>query len=124
MRLKKEETTQVEIVFKLSPKEMRRVMTAIMDHVMEDFKGKPEKALPREIVVPMLKRCASFNDMMRINYNGVTYKLSDEFSFSHECQSSADREKLYDSYNSFMMTTEFTTSLGNKNKPTFRVWYK
>lgn len=124
MRLKKEETTQAEIVFKLSPKEMRRVMTAIMDHVMEDFRGKPEMALPREIVVPMLKRCASFNDMMRINYNGVTYKLSDEFSYNSRERSSSDREKFLSTYNTFMMTMEFTTLLGNKNKPTFRVWYK
>jgi hypothetical protein len=124
MRLKKEEKTEVEIVFKLSPKEMRRVMTTIMDYVMEDFKGKQEMALPREIVVPMLKRCASFNDMMRINYNGVTYKLSDEFSYNNHERSSSDREKFLSTYNTFMMTMEFTTSLGNKNKPTFRVWYK
>jgi hypothetical protein len=124
MRLKKEEKTEVEIVFKLSPKEMRRVMTTIMDHVMEDFKGKPEMALPREIVVPMLKRCASFNDMMRINYNGVTYKLSDDFSYNNQDRSSSARKKFLDTYNTFVMTTEFTASSGNKHKPSFRVWYK
>lgn len=124
MRLKKEETTQVEIMFKLSPREMRKVMTTIMDHVMEDLKGKTEKALPREIVVPMFKRCTSFNDMMRINYNGVMYKLSDEFSYNNQDRSSSAREKFLNTYNTFMMTTEFTTSSGNKNKPTFRVWYK
>lgn len=124
MRLKKEETTHTEIMFKLSPKEMRKVMTDIMDHVMDDFKGKPEKALPREIIVPMFKRCVSFNDMMRINYNGVTYKISDDFSYNNQDRSSAAREKFLNTYNTFMMTTEFTTSSGNKNNPLFRVWYK
>ena len=122
MRLKKEEKTEAEIMFKLSPVEMKNVMTAIMDHVMDDFKGRAGKALPREIIVPLLKRCASFNDMMRINYNGVTYKLSDDFSFTQE--RSSDRDKFLSKYNTFMMETEFTSSSGKKHNPLFRVWYK
>ena len=111
-------------MFKLSPVEMKNLMTAIMDHVMEDFKGREGKALPREIIVPMLKRCASFNDMMRINYNGVTYKLSDEFSYNNHERSSSDRKKFLSKYNTFMMETEFTSSSGKKHNPLFRVWYK
>ena len=102
-RINDEESTQIEIKYKLpyklSPEEMNKVMTDIMDHVMDDFKGRSGKALPREIVVPMLKHCTSFNDMMCINYNGVTYKLSDDFPYNNQDRSSSTREKFLNTFN-------------------------